>query len=251
MRLGAALGATHRSGASQIGNDQALDRFSIARYNPHIPKVTMNTLPLQFGLLCFVSLFTIIDPIGTLPIYTSMTTKLSHPQSHRVALRAVLTAWLVLMLFAFTGRFVFDFFGISVNSLRIVGGIIFFIMGYEMLEARLNRTQADKESVTEYIEDIAITPLGIPLIAGPGAITTVIVLMNEANGLVDKEIALMLALAGVLLLTFLFLIGARQVMHALGPSGNKVLLRIMGLIVMAIAVEFFFNGLRPIVQSMK
>ena len=210
----------------------------------------MNTLPLQFGLLCFVSLFTIIDPIGALPVFGSMTSKLSHQESQRVALRAAITAWLVLVLFAFTGRFLFDFFGISVNSLRVVGGIIFFIMGYEMLEARLSRTKSDEETVTEYIEDIAITPLGIPMIAGPGAITTVIVLMNETGGVIEKEIALILALSGVLILTFLFLIGARQVMRALGHSGNKVLLRIMGLIVMAIAVEFFFNGLRPIVQSM-
>lgn len=211
----------------------------------------MTTLPLQFGLLCFVSLFTIIDPFGALPVYASMTGKLSHSESQRVALRAALTAWIVLIFFALTGRFLFDFFGISVNSLRVVGGIIFFIMGYEMLEARLTRTKSDAESVTEYIEDIAITPIGIPLIAGPGAITTVIVLMNETTGLIEKEIALILAITAVLAITFLFLIGARQVMHALGHSGNKVLLRVMGLIVMAIAVEFFFNGLRPIVQGMR
>jgi len=206
-------------------------------------------LILQFGLLSFISLFTMIDPIGALPVYVSMTSKLSHKESRRVALRATLTAWLILMLFTLTGRFVFDFFGISVNSLRVVGGIIFFIMGYEMLEARLSRTQSDKESVSDYIEDIAITPLGIPLIAGPGAITTAIVLMNETTGILEKQIALMLAITLVLALAFLFLIGARQVMHALGHSGNKILLRLMGLIVMAIAVEFFFNGLRPIVQS--
>jgi multiple antibiotic resistance protein len=211
----------------------------------------MTFLPLQFGLLCFVSLFTMIDPIGALPIFVSMTSKLSHRESRLVALRAVLTAWIALMIFALGGRAVFEFFGISVNSLRIVGGIIFFIMGYEMLEARLSRTKSDKESVTEYVEDIAITPLGIPLIAGPGAIATVIVLMNEATGLFEKQIALLLAITGVLALAFIFLIGARQVMHALGPSGNKILLRVMGLIVMAIAVEFFFNGLRPIVQSMR
>ena len=206
-------------------------------------------LILQFGLLSFISLFTMIDPIGALPVYVSMTSKLSHQESRRVALRATLTAWVILMLFTLTGRFVFDFFGISVNSLRVVGGIIFFIMGYEMLEARLSRTQSDKESVSDYIEDIAITPLGIPLIAGPGAITTAIVLMNETTGILEKQIALILAITLVLALAFLFLIGARQVMHALGHSGNKILLRLMGLIVMAIAVEFFFNGLRPIVQS--
>ncbi len=210
----------------------------------------MSALPWQFGLLCFVSLFTMIDPIGALPIYTSMTTAISHHESRLVALRATLTAWLVLIVFALAGRFVFAFFGISVDSLRIVAGVIFFIMGYEMLQAQLTRTKSDEESISEYVEDIAITPLGIPLIAGPGAITSVILLMNETSGALEKEIALLFAITGVLLITFLFLIGARQVMHALGRNGNKILLRLMGLIVMAIAVEFFFNGLRPIVQSM-
>ncbi len=211
----------------------------------------MITLPLQFGLLSFISLFTIIDPIGALPVYVSMTAKLSHHESRRVALRATLTAWIALMIFALTGRFLFEFFGISVHSLRVVGGIIFFIMGYEMLEARLTRTKSDTQSVSEYIEDIAITPIGIPLIAGPGAMATVIVLMNEAAGSLEKQAALLLALTAVLLIAFLFLIGARRVMHILGPSGNKILLRVMGLIVMTIAVEFFFNGLRPILQSIR
>jgi len=210
----------------------------------------MNALPLQFGLLCFVSLFTMIDPIGALPVYASMTSGLSHHESRRVALRATFTAWLVLIIFALTGRFVFQFFGISVDSLRIVAGVVFFIMGYEMLQAQLTRTKSDEQSISEYVEDIAITPLGIPLIAGPGAIASVILLMNETSGALEKEAALLIAITSVLTLTFLFLIGARQVMHALGSSGNKILLRLMGLIVMAIAVEFFFNGLRPIVQSM-
>ena len=120
-----------------------------------------------------------------------------------------------------------------------------------MLEARLTRTKSDTQSVSEYIEDIAITPIGIPLIAGPGAMATVIVLMNEAAGSLEKQAALLLALTAVLLIAFLFLIGARRVMHILGPSGNKILLRVMGLIVMTIAVEFFFNGLRPILQSIR
>ncbi len=211
----------------------------------------MNMLAVQFGFLSFVSLFTMIDPIGALPVYVSVTSKLSHPESRHVAFRAAVTAWIALIAFALTGKFIFEFFGISVNSLRVVGGIVFFIMGYEMLEARLTRTKSEEESVTEYIADVAITPLGIPLIAGPGAIATVIVLMNETTGLLDKEIALVLAITSVLALTFVVLIGARKVLHLLGPSGNKILLRIMGLIVMTIAVEFFVNGLRPIIATFR
>ena len=209
----------------------------------------MSALPLQFGALCFVSLFTMIDPIGAVPLFVSMTSGLSHHESRLVALPAVLTAWLVLTVFAITGRFVFEFFGISVNSLRIVAGVIFFVMGYEMLLAHLMRTKLDEESISEYVEDIGITPLGIPLIAGPAAIASVILLMNEADGALPSQLALIAAITAILVLTLLFLIGARQVTHVLGNSGNKILLRLMGLIVMAMAVEFFFSGLRPIVQD--
>lgn len=204
---------------------------------------------LQFAAFAFVSLFAVIEPLGTLPIYISMTANLKQRESRRVALRASLTALSVLIVFALTGRIVFDFFGISVNSLRIVGGIVFFIMGYEMLQARLSRSKLDEETMAEYIEDVAITPLGIPLIAGPGAITTVILLMNEARVL-EKQILVFGAIGVVLALTFVFLISAKRVMARLGNSGNKVLLRLMGLIVMAMAVEFFFTGLRALVPGL-
>ena len=208
----------------------------------------MYTSLLQFGLLCFVSLFTVTDPVGLLGVYVPMTSRLSHDESRRVALRATFTAWIVLMMFALFGRLIFDIFGISIDSLRIVGGVVFFIMGYEMLEARLTRTVADGQSVSEYIEDIAITPLGVPLIAGPAGITTTVVLINQAPGAVEKGVVAA-AITLVMAVTFVFLIGARRAMHMLGPSGNKILQRVMGLILMAFAVDFFIAGLRPIVHS--
>jgi multiple antibiotic resistance protein len=210
----------------------------------------MNVQLLQFGLLCFVSIFMVTDPIGGLSVFVPMTSKLSHAESRRVAVRAALTAWVVLMVFALTGRLIFDLFGISVNSLRIAGGIVFFIMGYEMLDARLIHRPSDQQSVSEYIEDIAITPLGVPLIAGPAGITTVVVLANQASGEIGKHAVLIVAVSAVILLTLLLLISARRVLHALGPSANKILLRVMGLILMAFAVEFFFEGLGPMVQGM-
>ncbi len=204
---------------------------------------------LKFGLLAFVSIFTMVNPVGVLPVYAAMTGALSGQQSRQVAVRATLTALLILGGFALTGQFVFQFFGISVNSLRVVGGIIFFLMGYEMLQARLSRTRIEDENVHEYMEDVSITPLGIPVIAGPGAITTVILLMNETQS-VAQALALFAALFAVLLITLIFLIGAQKVMGILGSSGNKVLMRLMGLIVMVIAVEFFFAGLRPLVPGL-
>jgi multiple antibiotic resistance protein len=209
----------------------------------------MNTSPLfQFALFSFVSLFTMVNPIGVIPVYTAMTARLTPHESRRVALRATLTGFTILLAFALTGQWIFRFFGISTDSLRIVGGIIFFLMGYEMLQARLTRTQFDDETTHEYVNDIALTPLGIPVICGPGAIATVIILMNQAQTPLEVG-AVLLAAFLIILLTLLLLLGAKQVTHLIGENGNKVMLRLMGLIVMVIAVEFFFSGLRPILRD--
>jgi len=210
----------------------------------------MTASPLvEFALLSFVSMFTMVNPIGVVPVYTAMTAKLSPHESHRVARKATFTAAVILLAFALTGQWIFRFFSISVDSLRVVGGVIFFLMGYEMLQARLTRTQFDDETTHEYINDISITPLGIPIICGPGAITTSILLMNEAASMPEQAIVLGV-ITGIMLFTFLLLLGAKQVTHIIGENGNKVMLRLMGLIVMVIAVEFFFSGLTPIIKKM-
>lgn len=210
----------------------------------------MTASPLfEFALLSFISMFTMVNPIGVIPVYTAMTAKLSPQESRRVARKATLTALLILLAFALTGQWIFRFFSISTNSLRVVGGVIFFFMGYEMLQARLTRTQFDDETNHEYINDISITPLGIPIICGPGAITTAILLMNESQSALQSGIVLGIIVA-LIALTYVLLIGSHQVSRLIGENGNKVMLRLMGLIVMVIAVEFFFSGLTPIVRGM-
>lgn len=204
---------------------------------------------LQFGLLSFVSLFTMINPVGVIPVFTSMTATLSPAESRRVAVRATLTAFAILMFFALTGQWLFQFFNISVNSLRVVGGVIFFIMGYEMLQARLTRTQFDdKLPAAEYIKDISLTPLAIPVICGPGAITNMIILMNQSATWQEKLVPITAA-SLIMALTLILLLSAKRVVAFIGEGGNKVLLRLMGLIIMVIAVEFFFSGLKPIVRD--
>jgi len=210
----------------------------------------MSASPLfEFALLAFVSMFTMINPVGVIPVFTAMTAKLSPQESHGVARKASLTALFILLSFALTGQWIFRFFSISADSLRVVGGVIFFFMGYEMLQARLTRTQFDDETTHEYINDISITPLGIPIICGPGAITNAILLMNEAESPVEYGVVLGVIIL-LILITYLMLLGAKQVTHLIGENGNKVMLRLMGLIIMVIAVEFFFNGLTPIVREM-
>lgn len=203
---------------------------------------------LEYILYAFATLFAMINPLGVMPVYTTMTAKLPSNEARQTAMKAVSVAAFTLILFALTGKFIFDFFQISVNGLRIVGGVIFFMAGYDMLQARLIRTKTDKETTNEFVDDISITPLAIPMIAGPGAMTVSIVLMNDAHTIYLKLVLIGIILF-ILLLTFLILIFSRRIIRRLGESGNKVLTRIMGLIVMVIAVEFIFSGLKPILRD--
>jgi multiple antibiotic resistance protein len=204
---------------------------------------------LTFGLLCFVSLFAVVEPLGLIPIFIGMTSGMAPPVQRTVARRACLVAFLTLFVFALLGQVIFRFFGISVDSMKVVGGIIFFLIGYEMLQAKQTRTKVDEKAPAEPEGDMALTPLGIPMIAGPGAITNVIVRWNEANSMA-KQIALLVGIVAVMFVTLALLLGARRVARVLGESGNRVLLRLMGLITMVIAVELFFGGLKPFVQKM-
>ena len=202
-----------------------------------------------FGLVCFVSLFAVVEPLGLLPIFIGMTAQLTPTAQRAVAKRACLVAFLTLIVFAVMGQLIFRLFGISVESMKVVGGIIFFLIGYEMLRAQQTRMKFDEASPQDAEGDMALTPLGIPMIAGPGAITSVIVRWNEGDS-TAKKVALMVAIVAVMAATLILLLAARRVARVLGESGNRVLLRLMGLITMVIAVELFFGGLTPIVQRM-
>lgn len=209
-----------------------------------IPETDLYT----FALLVFTSFFTIINPLGTMPIFMSMTASLSKQRRKQTAKKATLVAFFTILAFAFSGQILFNFFGISVNSFRIVGGVIFFTMGWDMLQARLGsfKHTENEDTIDAYVEDISITPLAIPMICGPGAITNAIILMEDASEM-QQKIVLILVIAAILFLTYLILVGASKITEKLGSTGNKVMMRLMGLIVMVIAVEFFFSGLKPII----
>ena len=200
-------------------------------------------------LLYFTSFFTLMNPLGIMPVFLTMTSSLSKKERNRTAIKATITATATLILFAFAGKYLFDFFGISVAGLKVVGGIIFFIVGYDMLNARLSRIKIKEEEMEQYVDDISITPLGIPMIAGPGAITNAIVLMGDAQDYSGK----MMVIVAVLLVSIVILIsllGASGILKFIGDKGVKILMKLMGLIVMVIAVEFFFSGITPYIQTM-
>ncbi|MCB0392387.1 MAG: MarC family protein [Bdellovibrionales bacterium] len=204
---------------------------------------------MSFFLLSFTSLFTLMNPFGVVPVFVSMTSGMDKRQLRRLALRTCITATLCLFFFALSGHFLFSFFNISINSLRVVGGVLFFIMGYDMLQARISRLKDhEPQEINSLGENAAITPLAIPMLSGPGTITAVIVLMRDAEGIIMQSYVLLaVLLTGTA--SFIILYLSKNITAVIGETGNKVFLRLMGLIVMMTAVEFFFAGVKPFVQS--
>ncbi|WP_369600775.1 MarC family protein [Hahella sp. SMD15-11] len=204
----------------------------------------------NFILLCATSLFVMINPFGIAPVYLSLTHGMTPVERRFVAGRASLTALVIMVIFAVAGNFIFDFFGVRISSLKIVGGIIFFMLGYDLLNARLSSIKNESVSARqEYSRDIAITPLAIPILCGPGALANVVILAHEAANPVQKA-GLLAAAVTVIGINYVGLVGASTLLRWLGESGNKVMMRIMGLIMMVIAVEFFFAGLVPRLQEL-
>lgn len=199
-------------------------------------------------LLFFTSFFSIINPLGSIPVFMTMTANFDEAQRRATARKATLMAFVVLVVFAFTGQILFKVFGISANGFRVAGGVIFFAMGYDMLNARISKMKIKKKDVREYAEDISITPLGIPILAGPGAITNSIVLMEDASDIVMKGL-LIASILLTILITLISWYSAGKIIKVIGETGNKIMMKLMGLIVMVIAVEFLVAGLTPIIRD--
>ena len=201
-----------------------------------------------FALWCFTSLFTITSPLSTMPVFLTMTQSLDEKERRAVAIRSTLVACCALLLFVLAGQFLFKFFGISTNGFRIVGGIIIFRIGFDMLQAKYTPMNLRKEEIKEYANDVSVAPLGIPLLCGPGAIANAIVLMQEAHSF-EMKTALIVAIVLVYVVTFCLLRWAGQLVKFIGETGDNVMMRLMGLILMVIAVECFVSGARPILTE--
>jgi multiple antibiotic resistance protein len=202
----------------------------------------------QYSLFAFTSIFSMVNPIGVIPLFNSLTSEMSSKDAKKIARKAVLTAFLVAISFAIAGKLIFDLFHISVDGLKIVGGILYCMSGYDMLHAKISSMNEGGQSFSEFVNDFAITPLGIPLITGPGTMTVTLVLFNDAGNNTEKLVLLTIILA-IFFITYEMLLGSRKILKLLGDNGNKVLMRIMGLIVMVIAVELIFAGLKPILRD--
>ena len=196
---------------------------------------------LPFALLCFTSFFTLTNPLGTMPVFLTMTNGMNEHERKAIVRRATIVSFITLMVFTFSGQFLFKFFGISSNGFRIAGGFIIFKIGFDMLQARYSNAKLKEEEVKTYADDISITPLAIPMLCGPGAIANAIMLMDDASTFTLKG-TLIGIIALVYFITFLILQASTRLVRILGETGNNVMMRLMGLILMVIAVECFVSG---------
>lgn len=200
---------------------------------------------LTFGIGAFTSLFAIVDPFAALPVFLALTGRETDPARKQIARRAALTVFAVLATFATCGQLLFRFFGISVAGFKIAGGILLLGVAFDMMNSKQSATKstpAEEEDAAEK-SDVGLVPVGIPLLSGPGAIASSMLLAARADSLQERG-ALYGAIALVAILCFLVLRSATGIGKLLGRTGMSVINRVMGLILAAVAVEFFLDGVR-------
>mgnify|MGYP003290255857 FL=1 len=200
---------------------------------------------IPFALLCFTSFFTLTNPLGTMPVFLTMTNGLSDDERKHIIKRATIVSFVILIAFTLCGQFLFKFFGISTNGFRIAAGFIILKIGYDMLQARYSSAKLNQEEIKAYVNDISITPLSIPMLCGPGAIANGIILMSDATTW-ELKTTLIAMIAVVYVLSYIVLRLSTRLVKLIGETGNNVMMRLMGLILMVIAVECFVGGLKPI-----
>jgi multiple antibiotic resistance protein len=196
-----------------------------------------------------VSVFAIVDPVGTLPFFVALTDGLPPEDRDIVSRRAVLVLGSVLALFALLGRFLFAVFGFTLGAFEIAGGIILFLVAFDMLQGEVTRTKftsQDREAAIARRDEIAVVPLGIPLLAGPGAISTVMIYEGSSGSDPWIIVATFIAILATSAATFLILRFGHPILDRMGRTGVMAMTRVLGLILAALGVQFVLNGVAAV-----
>jgi len=207
----------------------------------------LRTAPIvRFSLLALSSIFFLVDPFAAIGSFLAITAGADAVRRKRMARKGAITCFIVLTSFAFAGQVIFRMFGITLPAFEIAGGLILLLIGLDMLEARRSPTQethGDTEEATAK-EDAGIVPLGIPMLAGPGAISSVMVLVGQAPSLWGWQMGAILgSITITTVVTYFVLAAAGRVRQTMGETGIRILVRIMGLLLVALAMQYFVNGL--------
>jgi multiple antibiotic resistance protein len=198
----------------------------------------------SFFITSLISLFIIIDPPGNLFPFLALSAQFPPRSARGLAGRACFYSFVILVLFLIVGRFIIKFFGIGLPAFQIAGGLILFRIAFDMMEGRghFNRLDTSSSLVAADYRDVALVPLAVPLLSGPGAITTVLVLTSRSSNRAEDGLIL-LAIIIILFLTFISFVFAEKLLTLLKETSIRLLTRIMGLILCALAVQFVLHGL--------
>lgn len=201
---------------------------------------------IELFVSAFITLFVVIDPPGCAPIYAGLTKGATPALRRSMALRATAIAGAILVVFALFGEDLLGALHIQLDSFRIAGGIMLFVIAMEMVfEKRTQRREdrAEKVAATPEVEDVSVFPMAMPMLAGPGAIAAIMLLTNEASG-TDQTLVVLGALAAVLLLTALALVAAGPLIRVLGDRVEAVITRLLGVLLAALASQYVIDGLK-------
>ncbi|MEQ8411762.1 MAG: MarC family protein [Erythrobacter sp.] len=194
----------------------------------------------------FITLFVVIDPPGCAPIYAGLTKQASSAQARAMALRATVIAAIILLIFAFFGEPLLSALHIELDSFRIAGGLMLFWIAFDMVfEKRTQRREerAEKVAATPEIEDVSVFPMAMPMLAGPGAIAAIMLLMNEAES-AGERIEVFAALGAVLAMTAAALVAAGPIIRLLGDKVEAVITRLLGVLLAALAAQYVIDGMK-------
>jgi multiple antibiotic resistance protein len=191
------------------------------------------------------SLFVIVDPFGVVPVYLTLTEKMPRAAVDAARLKATVIAAIILGAFVVGGNSLFRFFGISLPALQIGGGILLLLVGISQLQASGDRIRKEEEDDLQTRDDVAVFPLATPLLAGPGAISSILLISGENSGWLSR-LSLLIGVLAVLLATYFILKWAAGVRRVLGQTGLNVMTRVMGILLTAIAVQFVIDGCRAL-----
>ena len=201
---------------------------------------------MELFIYVFAALFSVINPLGTVPIFVGLTREYSASERSRTSLLTAVNIFVILLISFFTGRFILHFFGISIESLRIAGGLIIVTSGFALLTGSFSKHKGmEKERVKNDAfqrDSVSLTPLAIPMLAGPGSISLLIG-MYEDYSMISEKIITILAILGVCLATFLVLRSSHYIVKMLGASGINAISRIIGFIVIAIGIEYISSSI--------
>ena len=196
-----------------------------------------------------VTLFAIVDPIGTLPFFVALTEPFTEADRRVMVHRSVLVLGAVLASFALVGRFLFEAFGFTLGAFEIAGGILLFMIAYDMLQGTITRTRLSSEDQSDAIarrDELSVVPIGIPLLAGPGAISTVMIYEGEAGTDILGILATFVAIAVVTVSAFFTLRYGQRILRSLGRVGVMALTRVLGLVLAAVGVQFVIYGITAV-----